>query len=179
MFERLIDAIINFWAIFKPAVIIPAYSEAVILRFGKYCKTIEPGLHFKIPIIDQVVEYYTVTSTISLPPQSLYISHSKTNIVVKGVIKYRISDGKTFILKVNAAKDALADVTQSIIKKVITDLKSKDCFSNNVDTILTEQVNIEAKQWGIDVEAVTLTDIAPIRSFRLFNETTPDHRYDV
>lgn len=170
MFERLIDAIINFWGILKPAVIIPAYSEAIVLRLGKYKKTLEPGLHFKIPIADSIIEYYTVTTTINLPPQSLYVSKSKTNLVVKGIVKYRINDGKTFCLSVNAARDALADVAQGIIKQTITNLPIEKCFANTIDKILTQRVKTEAAKWGIEIQAVTLSDIAPIRSYRFLSE---------
>jgi len=178
MLERLIDALISCWYYLKPAVVIPAYSEAVVFRLGKYHRTLKPGIHFKFTVIDEIHEYYTVITTISLPPQSLFIQKSKTNLVVKGVIKYKIVDGKTFFLTANAAKDALADVTQGIIKRVLTESNLDECFSNTIDRQLTKHAASEAKKWGVEVQAVTLTDIAPIRSYRLFNETSPDFKYD-
>ena len=174
MFDKIIDVIIQGWSRIRPFVIVPAYSEAILLRLGKLEKTLKPGIHFKIPLIDDVMEYFTVIETISLPAQSLFLQKTKTNLVVKGLLKYKIVDGANFFLKAYAVKDALADVTQAGIKNVLISLTDKECYSNDVDALITAKVKQEASEWGIEVIAVTLTDIAPVRSYRLFNEIKTD-----
>jgi regulator of protease activity HflC (stomatin/prohibitin superfamily) len=117
-----------------------------------------------------VIPQHVVVTTLSLAPQSLY-TKDKQNIVVKGVIKYKITDVKVFLLEVFDAKDALADMTQSIIKNIIISLPIDQCIDPDVDNILTKKVRVEARKWGVEVQQITLTDIAPIRSFRLINDT--------
>jgi regulator of protease activity HflC (stomatin/prohibitin superfamily) len=170
MFDKLIDLLSSFWNYLMPAVIIPSYEQAVLLRNGKFKKVLQPGFHFKIPILDEVIPQHVVITTLSLAPQSLY-TKDKQNIVVKGVIKYKITDVKVFLLEVFDAKDALADMTQSIIKNIIISLPIDQCIDPEVDNILTKKVRVEARKWGVEVQQITLTDIAPIRSFRLINDT--------
>jgi regulator of protease activity HflC (stomatin/prohibitin superfamily) len=170
MFDKLIDVITNWWSQIVPAVIVPNYEQGVLLRNGKFIKVLQPGFHVKLPIFDEVITQHVVVTTLSLAPQSLY-TKDKQNIVVKGVIKYRISDVQTFLLEVYDAQDALADMTQSIIKNIIITTSLEQCLDPEIDNILSKKVRVEAKKWGVDVQQVTLTDIAPIRSFRIINDS--------
>ena len=150
--------------------IVPSYEQAVLLRNGKFKKVLEPGFHVKLPIFDEVISQHVVITTLSLAAQSLY-TKDRQNIVVKGVIKYKISDVKVFLLEVFDAQDALADMTQSIIKNIVISLPMEQCIDPEIDNILTKKVRVEARKWGVDIQQVTLTDIAPIRSFRIINDS--------
>jgi regulator of protease activity HflC (stomatin/prohibitin superfamily) len=170
MFDKLIDVITSWWSYLVPFTIIPSYEEAVLLRFGKFKSVLKPGFHVKLPIFDEVITQHVVVTTLSLAPQSLY-TNDRQNIVVKGVIKYKIADVKVFLLEVFDAQDALADMTQSIIKNIIISLPLEDCIHPEIDNTLTKKVRVEARKWGVDIQQVTLTDIAPIRSFRIINDS--------
>jgi len=170
MFDRLIDVITEWWAYLMPAIIIPNYEEAVLLRNGKFIKVLGPGFHMKLPVFDEVISHHVVVTTLSLPAQSLY-TQDKQNIVVKGVIKYKISDVKIFLLEVFDAQDALADMTQSIIKNIIITTPLEECLDLELDNLLTKKVRVEARKWGVEIQQVTLTDIAPIRSYRIINDS--------
>jgi regulator of protease activity HflC (stomatin/prohibitin superfamily) len=170
MFDRLIDVITEWWAYLMPAIIIPNYEEAVLLRNGKFVKVLGPGFHVKLPIFDEVISQHVVVTTLSLPAQSLY-TKDKQNIVVKGVVKYKIADVKIFLLEVFDAQDALADMTQSIIKNIIITTSIEECLDLELDNVLTKKVRVEARKWGVEIQQVTLTDIAPIRSYRIINDS--------
>lgn len=170
MFDKLIEVITEWWAQLVPAIIIPNYEEAVLLRNGKFIKVLGPGFHVKLPIFDEVISHHVVVTTLSLSAQSLY-TQDKQNIVVKGVIKYKISDVKIFLLEVFDAQDALADMTQSIIKNIIISTPLESCLDLELDNLLTKKVRVEARKWGVEIQQVTLTDIAPIRSYRIINDS--------
>jgi regulator of protease activity HflC (stomatin/prohibitin superfamily) len=170
MFDKLIDLLSNWIEQLLPIFIIRDYEKAVLLRVGKYKRTINPGIHFKIPFFDEVLSQHVVVTTLSLPPQSLY-TKDRQNVVVKGLVKYRIADVKTFLLEVYDAQDAISDMTQSIIKNIIMDKSLVECTDSEIDNTLTKKSRVEARKWGVEIQQVTLTDLAPIRSFRLINDT--------
>jgi regulator of protease activity HflC (stomatin/prohibitin superfamily) len=169
MFDKLVDLLVNWITDILPVVIIPSYEEGILLRFGKFNKVLHPGIHFKIPFGDEVLHQHVVVTTLSLPAQSLY-TLDRQNIVVKGVVKYKISDVKTFLLEVYDAQDALSDMTMSIIKNVIISIPVDKCIDPELDMLLTKKARVEAKKWGVEIQQVTLTDVAPIRSYRLIND---------
>jgi len=169
MFDKLIEIITNWWLQLTPIIIIRDYEEAVLLRFGRFKAVFKPGMHFKIPLFDEVIDQHVVVTTLSLDAQSLY-TKDKQNIVVKGLIKYKIADVKIFLLEVYDAQDALSYMSQSIIKNVIMSMTMDECTDSELDNTLTKKVRVEAKKWGVEVQQVTLTDLAPIRSYRLIND---------
>jgi regulator of protease activity HflC (stomatin/prohibitin superfamily) len=126
MFDKLIELLSEWWLQITPFVIIRDYEEAVLLRFGKFKSVLKPGIHFKLPLFDEVIDQHVVVTTLSLDAQSLY-TKDKQNIVVKGVIKYKISDVKIFLLEVFDAQDALSDMSQSIIKNIIMSMTMDEC----------------------------------------------------
>lgn len=170
MFDKLIEIITHWWLQLTPVIIIRDYEEAVLLRFGKFKSVLKPGMHVKIPLFDEVIDQHVVVTTLSLDAQSLY-TLDKQNIVVKGVIKYKISDVKTFLLEVYDAQDALSDMASSIIKNVIMSMTLEECTDQELDNTLTKKVRVEARKWGVEVQQVTLTDLAPIRSYRFINDS--------
>ena len=170
MFDKLIEIITHWWLQLTPVIIIRDYEEAVLLRFGKFKSVLKPGMHVKIPLFDEVIDQHVVVTTLSLDAQSLY-TLDKQNIVGKGVIKYKISDVKTFLLEVYDAQDALSDMASSIIKNVIMSMTLEECTDQELDNTLTKKVRVEARKWGVEVQQVTLTDLAPIRSYRFINDS--------
>ena len=169
MFDKLIEVILEWWGQIMPFYIIRDYEEAVLSRFGRFKAVIKPGFHLKIPFFDEVIDQHVVVTTLSLDAQSLY-TKDKQNIVVKGLVKYKISDVKIFLLEVFDAQDALSDMSQSIIKNVIMSMTMDECTDSELDNTLTKKVRVEARKWGVDIQQVTLTDLAPIKSFRLIND---------
>jgi regulator of protease activity HflC (stomatin/prohibitin superfamily) len=169
MFDKLIEILSQWWHQIIPFIIIRDYEEAVLLRFGRFHSVLKPGIHLKLPFFDEVIDQHVVVTTLSLDAQSLY-TKDKQNIVVKGLIKYKIADVKTFLLEVYDAQDALSDMSQSIIKNVIMSMTLEECTDTELDNTLSKKVRVEARKWGVEVQQVTLTDIAPIRSFRLIND---------
>jgi predicted amino acid-binding ACT domain protein len=151
MFDKLIEIISNWWLQLTPIIIIRDYEKAVLLRFGKFKKVLEPGIHFKIPMFDEVIDQHVVTTTLSLDAQSLYTA-DKQNIVVKGLVKYKIADVKIFLLEVWDAQDAISDMSQAIIKNVIMSMTLDECTDSELDNTLTKKVRVEAKKWGVEVE---------------------------
>lgn len=174
MFEVLGNWVQTWWEHLKPFYIIEQYNMGIQLRFGKYYKVLNPGIHFKVPFFDTVIEHTVVPTTMRLYSQSLTTKDEKS-IVVEGVIKYRISDIKVFLLEVNDAVDAISDMTQAIIKTVIMERTWEECKSNEIDNIITKKARTESKKWGIEIIQVTLSDMGIIRSIRLFTNanTTP------
>lgn len=162
------------WEHIKPFYIIEQYNRGIQLRFGKFNKVLNPGIHFKIPFFDLVIEHEVVPTTMRLHAQSLTTKDEK-NIVVEGIIKYRIADIKVFLLEVSDAVDAISDMTQAIVKTIIMERDWQECKGTDIDNKITIKARTEAKKWGIDIIQVTLSDMAQIRSIRLITNSDTSH----
>lgn len=169
MGEKILEVILNFIEDILPFFVVKEYEQAIVLRFGKYKKTLERGFYFKIPFVDNPIKDTVVTTTLTIPAQSITTSDEK-QLVIKAVVKYNIDDIKAFLLNVYDAKDAIADTAQAIIKEQIHQRTWAECNSDKLDNEITKKLRIEVKKWGINIDKVTLTDIGLIRTIRLINE---------
>jgi len=169
MFDKLIDFVLDSIDKFLPFIVIKEYEEGALFRFGKYKKIFRPGFHFKIPYVDDIDTYTIATTTLTLPVQSIVTKDGKA-IVIKAQIKYKIKDLSIFAVKVYDAIDALSDMTCGIIFQTIKDKTWEEACNMDLNKKITVNARREAKQWGIHIDKITVTDFSQIRSLRLFNE---------
>jgi regulator of protease activity HflC (stomatin/prohibitin superfamily) len=120
---------------------VPADSEAVILRFGKYNRTAEPGLHFKMPFWFETKEIIPVARTLKMefgfgtdgstnPYQTRPQEHAaeqsmitgdKNSALVEWVVQYRISDPEAYLFRVRDPEDTMRDASESVMREVVGD----------------------------------------------------------
>lgn len=176
MFDALIDWIRDFWEDLKPFFIVSEFEKAVVLRYGKFLTVCDTGCWAKLPFFDDVYAEAIVWTTMALDPQSVTTKEGE-NVVVQAIIKYRIKDIKKFCLKVVDVTDAINDMTQGVIFEIIRRTTWKDCHESNLNEIITKQARPEAQKWGIEVDVVTITNLAKIKSYRIigdFGATIPE-----
>ena len=169
MLDKLIEVILTFIDDLLPVKIVKTYEEGVKLRFGLFIKDCKPGLHFKIPFIEEVITAYSKDDTILLPSQKLTTKDGKT-ITTRGMILYYVDDITLFLLSVNNPTQALSDLTMGIISENIINGLHIDCHNDKIMNEISKSVRREAKKWGCYIIYVKLTDISLSKSLNLFNE---------
>ena len=158
------------WEMIFPIFIIKEYEQGLVLRYGKFNRICDKGkLHWKYPFIEEVITQHTVITTINIPAQSL-VTKDNIEIVVKAIVKYKIQDIKTFLLEVYDSIDAITDVTQGIIKNIIMTSTWEECRDVSIDNAIEKKVRSELKKFGVYIDAVTLSTISKIRTYRLINQ---------
>ena len=167
MFDKLVDLLVRFSMDILPFVIVEQWNGAVQLRYGKFIKVLSPGIHFKIPFFDSIIECPVITQSVNLPSQTLTTLDDES-IVLKSIIRYRVSNIQTYLLGVMHANDVLIDTTQGMIRDVV-ELTTWDDLVDVNETI-TDKVKEYVVRWGIEVEAVTITDLGIVKSFRIFGD---------
>jgi regulator of protease activity HflC (stomatin/prohibitin superfamily) len=167
MLDKLVDLLVRFGMDMLPFVIVEQWNEGVQLRCGKFIKVLYPGIHFKIPFFDSVIECPVITQSVNLPSQTL-TTLDEQGIVLKSIIRYRVSNIQTYLLSVMHANDVLIDTTQGMIRDVVELTTWEDLV--DVNETITDKVKEYVVRWGIEVEAVTITDLGIVKSFRIFGD---------
>lgn len=168
MFEQIFQAILAIWGYLKPYVVVSEYESIGVLRLGHYNRTLHPGFHWKIPLIEDAVSEYTAMRTIRLQPQTC-TTKDRRGVVVSGVVKYRLIDLKPYICGVVDARDVLIDVSMGAVLKEIRELTFEELIEappeGKVATVIRRQVS----KFGIEIMAFTFTDVGLVRSIRLIS----------
>lgn len=169
MIDKLIELISQFADNLKFWEIINYYERGVRLRYGDpHGGELESGFHWKLPFADSIICIMVKTTTMRLPEQTVTTKDNKS-VVVKAVIKYEIKDAVKVLLEVNDPIDAVADLTQGIIRDHIINRRYEDCNNIEFNREITVKARSEGNQWGIKIREVTLTDFGEMLSVRLLN----------
>jgi regulator of protease activity HflC (stomatin/prohibitin superfamily) len=168
MFDKLILVIQQFGNSLLPFFVVDMWEKALVLRLGKFKDIKEPGFHWKIPFVDSVWQQTVVTQSIHLQPQSI-TSLDYKNIVVRAIVRYDIKDCFLFLTKLAHPTDVLIDTTGAMIREIIEERNWEDLV--DVEIELTEKIGLKVSEWGINIEKVTLTDLAEINSIRVISDS--------
>jgi regulator of protease activity HflC (stomatin/prohibitin superfamily) len=149
-----------------PWFVVREYENAIVLVLGRYNRTTKPGLHWKAPFIAEVLVENVNWDTMDSNFQSL-TTKDGMDVVVSSIVKYRVADIRTFIIEVEDARSALSDIVAREIARVVLNTDWNELRTQEVDKEIAIVVRREAKKWGIEIESVTLTNRAKIRTIRL------------
>jgi membrane protease subunit HflK len=165
--------------------IVDQAEVGVVLRFGKYHRQVQPGLHFKIPLIEKnynvkvrenvKVEFgYRTLSAMgrSRYDQRSYLHESRMltgdlNIVdVEWIIQYRREDPRAWLFNVDDREKTIRDISQSIINELVGDRTVFDVMGAErgpIEVQAAELMNELFHQYGlgITVTTVKLQNIEP------------------
>jgi len=164
---------------------VPSDSVAVVQRFGKYLKEVQPGLHFKFPVgIDVATivpvkrqlkqEFGFTTPGATDPYQSPVDGKRETEMVtgdlnaalVEWVVQYRISDPVKYLFEVREPGATLRYVSESVMREVVGDRTVDEVITIGRQEIETEalakmQALSTKYEMGISIDQVQLKNINP------------------
>jgi membrane protease subunit HflK len=174
---------------------IPAESEGVILRFGRYIETVQPGLHFKWPLgIDEVtavptrrqlkLEFGFGTAGATNPAQisqepereKAMVTGDLNAALVEWVVQYRINDPKQYLFDVRNPAQTLRDLSEAAMREVVGDRTVDEVITigrQEVESsaLLRLQALVKLYQLGVIVDQVQLKNVNPPQAVQAsFNE---------
>jgi membrane protease subunit HflK len=166
-FEKLIDLIVQFLEFFRFCTIVDCYERGVRLRFGKFHSVMEPGFHWLAPFyIDNPITESTVTQLYQCATQSLVTFDGK--VVAAGiVITYNIRDIRKALLEVHAVKDAVYDACHATVAEMLAKTLWDEVRSAEFLGKLTAACRKLGFRYGIEIEQVRFSELAPVRTLRL------------
>src|ERR1700726_1601394 len=164
---------------------VEAESEGVVLRFGKFLKTVEPGLHFKLPLgIDQVsvlptrrqlkLEFGFFTPNYTNPDQVGAAQTEEKSMVtgdlnaalVEWVVQYRIDDPKQYLFDVRNPGQTLRDLSEAAMREIIGDRTVDEVITigrQDIEVSALSRMQELAQRYklGVRVDQVQLKNVNP------------------
>ena len=117
------------YVIYQSFYTVDEQERAVVLRFGEYNRTENPGLRFKVPLID-TVNKVRVTSIRTAESSGQMLTQDENLVTVDLQVQYRVGDAQAYVLNVRDSNQALAFATDSALRHEVG--------SSSLDDVLTE-----------------------------------------
>ncbi len=181
LFALIFVAIIIFFSVYT----VNANENGVVLRLGKYVQTTMPGLHFKIPFLDQVylvkVDYQykeefgfrtlkagvrTEYSKRNYSSESWMLTGDLNIADVHWIIQYKVKDAADFLFNVRDVGNTIRDVAEATMRLMIGDRSFKEVLQTERISIAEEsrvkiQQILDRYKSGISIQMVQLQGVLP------------------
>ena len=190
----VILAIVLFQVVSASYYTIKPGERGVVLRFGEYSKTASPGLNFKIPLVDSVIKVdietvrkeefgfrtkvpgqKSIYQREGFDAESLMLTADKNVIDVEWIVQYKVQDPFNFLFKVENVRQAVRDVSETAVRRVIGNMDFDYVLSNReILASLTDkelQAELDNYEAGVKIVTVQLQDVNPPDAVKpAFNE---------
>jgi regulator of protease activity HflC (stomatin/prohibitin superfamily) len=146
-------------------IVVSQGMEYTLEYFGRYTRTLEPGLHFILPFVERVGAKINVMEQVLEIPSQQVITRDNAMITADGVVFFQVLDASKSAYEVSNLKSAILNLVMTNLRTVMGSMDLDELLSQRgkINASLMHVVDDATKPWGIKLTRIEIRDIQPPR----------------
>ncbi|WP_353171663.1 SPFH domain-containing protein [Acinetobacter rudis] len=149
--------------IFKGVRIVPQGYKWIVQRLGKYHTTLNPGLNFVIPYIDEVAYKVTTKDIVLDIPSQEVITRDNAVLLMNAVAYINLTTPEKAVYGIENYTWAIQNLVQTSLRSIVGEMDLDDALSSrdHIKAKLKAAISDDISDWGITLKTVEIQDIQP------------------
>lgn len=159
----IIIAVVALIALFQAFKFVPQGFNFTVERFGRYVRTLEPGMSIINPLFDRVGRKMNMMETVLDVPQQEVITKDNAMVSCDAVVFIQVVDAVAAAYEVNDLHRAITNLALTNIRTVVGSMDLDEVLSNrdDINARLLSVIDAATNPWGVKVTRIEIADLTP------------------
>lgn len=160
------------FTLYKGVKIVPQGYKWIVQRLGKYHQTLEPGLNFIIPFVDNVAYKITTKDIVLDIPSQEVITRDNVVIIANAVAYINIVHPERAVYGIENYEQGIRNLVQTSLRSIVGDMDFDSALSSRdqIKANLKNAISDDIADWGITLKTVEIQDISPSPTMQMAME---------